>query len=105
MATAECSITVQGSAEHTVIISGDGNHVCLGHQEGFAFRLLDQDFCQVLELREQDSLTCYHFDMDCLLPQGKQDEACRHMRRALEPRPRKARDRERIQAALRRHCR
>lgn len=46
MTTAERSITVQGSAQHTVIITGDGNQVRLGHQGGFAFRLLDQDFRQ-----------------------------------------------------------
>ncbi len=40
----ERTVTVQGNAEQTVIITGDGNRVALGHSGEFAFRLLDEDF-------------------------------------------------------------
>ncbi len=46
------NITIQGNAEHTVIISGDGNQVRLGHLGGFAFRLLDEAFLQAQAERE-----------------------------------------------------
>jgi tetratricopeptide (TPR) repeat protein len=39
-------VTIQGNAEHTVIITGDNNQVHLGHQGGFVFRLLDEAFRQ-----------------------------------------------------------
>ena len=62
-------------------------------------------FRQALGLREKDPLTHYHFAVDCLIPQGKGDEACQHLERALELRPRKERDRQKIESALRRYCR
>ena len=40
------AITIQGNAEHTIIITGDNNQVHLGHQGGFVFRLLDKAFRQ-----------------------------------------------------------
>ncbi len=61
-------------------------------------------FREALTLNEKDALTHYHFAVNCLLPQGKRDEACQHLRRALALKPRKARDRQRIEAALRRCC-
>jgi len=61
-------------------------------------------FRQALGLREKDPLTHYHFAVDCLIPQGKGDEACQHLERALELRPRKERDRRKIESALRQHC-
>jgi hypothetical protein len=39
-------VTIQGNAEHTIIITGDNNQVHLGHQGGFVFRLLDEAFRQ-----------------------------------------------------------
>ena len=57
-------------------------------------------FREALTIYPQDPLTHYHFARDCLLPQGRTDEACEHLRRALALKPRKPRDRERIQRAL-----
>ncbi|MGB9751446.1 hypothetical protein [Roseiflexus castenholzii] len=44
MNQSERTVTIQGNAAQTVIITGDGNRVTLGHAEGFTFRLLDEDF-------------------------------------------------------------
>jgi hypothetical protein len=38
------SVSIQGDANGTVIVSGDGNQVLLHHSDGIAFRLLDDDF-------------------------------------------------------------
>ncbi len=56
-------------------------------------------FRQALKVYEKDPLTHYHFAVDCLLPQGRREEACQHLRRARQLRPRKKRDRQRIQRA------
>ena len=40
----ERSIVIEGNAEHTILISGDGNQVLLPHPPGIAFRVLDEDF-------------------------------------------------------------
>jgi tetratricopeptide (TPR) repeat protein len=53
-----------------------------------------------LRLRERDPLNHYHYAVDLLLKQGRRGEACRHLRRALELNPRKARDRQQIERAL-----
>ncbi len=42
----ERTITIQGNAQGTVLITGDGNRVTLGHEPGVAFRLLDETFRQ-----------------------------------------------------------
>ncbi|MDQ7028567.1 MAG: tetratricopeptide repeat protein [Ardenticatenia bacterium] len=62
----------------------------------------EADFRAALALHEGDPLTHYHFAVDCLLPQNRRQEACQHLRRAEELRPRKRRDRERVALALRR---
>ncbi len=64
----------------------------------------EEAFRQALKLHEKDPLTHYHFAMDCLLPQGKRDEACQHLERARSLRPRKERERRKIEAALQRYC-
>ncbi|MGC8960072.1 MAG: tetratricopeptide repeat protein, partial [Chloroflexia bacterium] len=64
----------------------------------------EEYFRQALKLNERDPLTHYHFAVQVLLRSGRRDEACRHLRRALELRPRKARDRRRIEQALQKHC-
>ncbi len=61
-------------------------------------------FQQALDLHEADPLTHYHFAVDCLLPQGRQEDVCWHLHRALALRPRKERDRKRILENLNRHC-
>ncbi|MCX7681134.1 MAG: tetratricopeptide repeat protein, partial [Anaerolineae bacterium] len=61
-------------------------------------------FRQALDLHEHDPLTHYHFAVRVLLPTGRREEACKHLRRALELRPRKERDRRRIEQALKREC-
>ena len=38
------SVSVQGNADHTIVITGDGNRVQLRHAGGISFRLLDDDF-------------------------------------------------------------
>jgi uncharacterized protein HemY len=62
-------------------------------------------FRQALDFDEKNPLTHYHFAVDCLIPQGKLKEACRHLERARSLRPRKERDRQKIESALRRYCR
>ncbi|HQK14880.1 MAG TPA: hypothetical protein PLJ78_13165, partial [Anaerolineae bacterium] len=47
----ERTITIQGNARGTVLITGDGNRVTLGHEPGVAFRLLDETFRQQQEHR------------------------------------------------------
>ncbi len=61
-------------------------------------------FYEALALDESDPLTHYHFAVDCLIPQRRYKDACEHLHRALALKPRKARDRERIERALRRYC-
>ena len=62
-------------------------------------------FRQALAFDEKDPLTHYHFAVDCLIPQGKLEEACRHLERARSLRPRRERDRRKIESALHRYCR
>ena len=64
----------------------------------------EEAFRRALSLDERNPLIHYHFAADCLLPQGRREEACRHLHRALQLAPRKPRDRQRIQTALRQHC-
>ena len=61
-------------------------------------------FRQALELDEKNPLSHYHFAVDCLIPQGKLEEACRHLERARSLHPRKERDRQKIESVLRRYC-
>ena len=61
-------------------------------------------FRQALDFDEKDPLTHYHFAVNCLIPRGKLEEACRHLERARSLRPRKERDRQKIESALRRYC-
>ncbi len=64
----------------------------------------EEAFRQALELWEKNPLTHYHFAVDCLIPQRKTQEACQHLERARSLRPRKERDRRKIEAALQRYC-
>ena len=74
----------------------------LAHRE--AYPEAEDAFRQALAFDEKDPLTHYHFAVNCLIPQGKLEEACRHLERARSLRPRKERDRRKIESALRRHC-
>ncbi len=65
------------------------------------FSEAEEAFHQALALDEANPLTHYHYAMDVLAPQGRREEACRHLRRALQLRPHRARDRRRIEEALR----
>ena len=68
------------------------------------FALAKQFFGEALGLNEADPLTHYHFAVDCLLPEGDEEEACQHLHQALELGLRKESDRRRIQRALEQHC-
>ena len=61
-------------------------------------------FREALRLNPRNPLTHYHYAMGLLLPQGRLDEACEHLRQAHALRARKARDRRRITRAWQRHC-
>ncbi|MGD0954878.1 MAG: hypothetical protein ABR985_21255 [Methanotrichaceae archaeon] len=61
-------------------------------------------FAEALSLDEANPFTHYHFATDCLLSEEDRKEACQHLRRALQLRPRKERDCRRIQQALNQHC-
>ena len=74
----------------------------LAHRE--AYPEAEDAFRQALDFDEKNPLTHYHFAVNCLIPQGKLEEACRHLERARSLRPRKERDRRKIESALRRHC-
>jgi tetratricopeptide (TPR) repeat protein len=75
----------------------------LAHRK--AYPEAEDAFRQALDFDEKDPLTHYHFAVDCLIPRGKLEEACRHLERARSLRPRKERDRRKIESALRRYCR
>ena len=64
----------------------------------------EEAFRQALELDEKNPFTHYHFAVDCLIPQRRIKEACQHLHRAQALRPRKERDRHKIEAALHRYC-
>ncbi|MGB9890809.1 MAG: tetratricopeptide repeat protein [Anaerolineae bacterium] len=68
------------------------------------YQAAEEQFHQALELDSRDPLTHYHYAIDCLVPQRRMDEACRHLREAESLGARKARDRRRIREALQRHC-
>ncbi len=59
-------------------------------------------FRQALALHDRAPLTHYHYAWDCLRPQGRREEACRHLRRARELGARKDKHRQKIQRALKR---
>jgi len=58
-------------------------------------------FIEALRLHKENPLTHYHFAVDCLLPIGNREQACQHLRLALELRPRKIRDQEKYIKLLR----
>ena len=59
-----------------------------------------------LRLDERNSHTHYFYASEVLEPQGRPDEACGHYRRALELGPRKPKERQNLERALRRlRCR
>jgi len=64
----------------------------------------EEAFRQALRLHARNPLTHYHFAVDLLLKRGRTEEACAHLRRAQALRPRKPRDRRKIEQALARHC-
>ncbi len=64
----------------------------------------EEDFRRALELNPYDPHTHYHLARDVLLPQGRRDEACRHLQRALQLRVRKRGFRRHLQRFYRRWC-
>jgi len=61
----------------------------------------EQAFRRALELDEREPLI-YYFAVDLLALQGRLQEACEHLRRALQLRVRKTRHRRKIEQARRR---
>ncbi len=68
------------------------------------YEAAEEQFRRALELDPRNPLTHYHYAVDCLIPQHRIDEACRHLREAERIGARRARDRRRIQKALREYC-
>jgi tetratricopeptide (TPR) repeat protein len=68
------------------------------------FARAGQYFAEALSLDEANPFTHYYYAMEYLLLKGDRKEACQHLHRAQQLRPRRERDPRMVQWALKKHC-